>query len=664
MGKKSVLDSPVLDSPDQQSVNSLREALDRDINVQEIWELITQEVLKIALKAQQQDTRGKLDVNDQRIVVYFNLRKMPLVVMCGFPCSGKSRRTQELKEYILKNTNRKVYVVGDETVGIEQNSVYAEKFSTTDSQKEKNLRGELRADVERKVNKDDVIILDSLNYIKGYRYELFCLIKHAQTPHCLIYCLTSPDVSSTWNNNRACEKQYTQQILDALVMRFEAPDSRNRWDSPLFTIQKEDALPFEAISDASFHRKAPPPNQSTQSQPLSSSNFLYELDKVTQDVVTAVLNAQKTSVPGDLIAVPEASEKISLLRHAAAGILCYVGAYVFITYDDYDHFFEDVYTLIPAVIIIAVGTLLFIIGLIGCCATIRESRCGLAAFVIILLLVFVTEVAVVVLGYIYRAKVEDEVDNSIQKVYNKYNGTNPDAASRAIDYIQRQLHCCGIHSYSDWKNTAWFIEARNNSVPLSCCKASIINCTGTLSRPGDLYSEGCEALVVKKLQEIMMYVIWAALAFAAIQFVIILLLVFVTEVAVVVLGYIYRAKVEDEVDNSIQKVYNKYNGTNPDAASRAIDYIQRQLHCCGIHSYSDWKNTAWFIEARNNSVPLSCCKASIINCTGTLSRPGDLYSEGCEALVVKKLQEIMMYVIWAALAFAAIQVKGSLGTFP
>lgn len=242
------------------------------------------------------------------MVVYFNLRKMPLVVMCGFPCSGKSRRTQELKEYILKNTNRKVYVVGDETVGIEQNSVYA------DSQKEKNLRGELRADVERKVNKDDVVILDSLNYIKGYRYELFCLIKHAQTPHCLIYCLTSPDVSSTWNNNRACEKQYTQQILDALVMRFEAPDSRNRWDSPLFTIQKEDTLPFEAISDAIFHRKAPPPNQSTQSQPLSSSNFLYELDKVTQDVVTAVLNAQKTSVPGDLIAVPEASEKIELTR--------------------------------------------------------------------------------------------------------------------------------------------------------------------------------------------------------------------------------------------------------------------------------------------------------------------------------------------------------------
>lgn len=34
---------------------------------------------------------------------------------------------------------------------------------------------------------------------------------------------------------------------------------------------------------------------------------------------------------------------------------------------------------------------------------------------------------------------EDEVDHSIQKVYNGYNGTNPDAASRAIDYVQRQV---------------------------------------------------------------------------------------------------------------------------------------------------------------------------------------------------------------------------------
>lgn len=208
---------------------------------------------------------------------------------------------------------------------------------------------------------------------------------------------------------------------------------------------------------------------------------------------------------------------LNLIFWAAAGILCYVGAYVFITYDDYNHFFEDVYTLIPGVIIIAAGALLFIIGLIGCCATIRESRCGLATFVLILLLVFVTEVVVVVLGYIYRAKVEDEVDKSISNIFNQYDPANPDSASRAIDYVQRQLQCCGIHNYSDWEKTPWFSKAKNNSVPLSCCRINAFNCSGSMTRPKDLFSEGCEVLVVEKLQQIMMYVIWAALGFAAIQ---------------------------------------------------------------------------------------------------------------------------------------------------
>uniref|UniRef100_A0A8C7XPN2 Protein KTI12 homolog n=1 Tax=Oryzias sinensis TaxID=183150 RepID=A0A8C7XPN2_9TELE len=223
---------------------------------------------------------------------------MPLVVICGYPCSGKTKRAEELKEYFDRNTERKVYIVGDGALGVERNTVYA------DSQKEKEVRASLKAEVERKLNKDDVVILDSVNYIKGYRYELFCLIKHAQTPHCLVYCLTSDEQSSSWNRSRNADEQYSQDIFDALVQRFEAPDSRNRWDSPLFTILKDDNLPFESISDALLKRRAPPPNQSTQSQPLTSVNFLYELDKITQEVLMEIFNAQKTSVPGDFISVP------------------------------------------------------------------------------------------------------------------------------------------------------------------------------------------------------------------------------------------------------------------------------------------------------------------------------------------------------------------------
>ncbi|XP_046720424.1 protein KTI12 homolog isoform X1 [Silurus meridionalis] len=233
---------------------------------------------------------------------------MPLIIICGFPCSGKSRRANELRHYFAENTDKQVDIIGDEMQSIDKNSMYA------DSQREKNLRGSLRSEVERKINKDDIVILDSMNYIKGYRYELFCLIKHVQTPHCLVYCLTSAALSAEWNKEREANYQYSQEIMDALILRFEAPDSRNRWDSPLFTVQKEDKLPFEAISDAILKRKVPPPNQSTQSQPLSSVNFLYELDRVTQDVLMAVFDLQKTSIPGDVIAIPGTTEKIKVTR--------------------------------------------------------------------------------------------------------------------------------------------------------------------------------------------------------------------------------------------------------------------------------------------------------------------------------------------------------------
>lgn len=56
----------------------------------------------------------------------------------------------------------------------------------------------------------------------------------------------------------------------------------NRWDSPMFTVLPEGVPQYGSIYDALYLSKPPPPNQSTQTQPLSSTNFLYELDRITQ----------------------------------------------------------------------------------------------------------------------------------------------------------------------------------------------------------------------------------------------------------------------------------------------------------------------------------------------------------------------------------------------
>jgi protein KTI12 len=48
------------------------------------------------------------------------------------------------------------------------------------------------------------------------------------------------------------------------VVRFEEPDSRTKWDSPLFVVVPEDPkLPLEEIWDSVLLKKAKPPNLST-----------------------------------------------------------------------------------------------------------------------------------------------------------------------------------------------------------------------------------------------------------------------------------------------------------------------------------------------------------------------------------------------------------------
>lgn len=234
---------------------------------------------------------------------------MPLVVLCGLPSSGKTKRAEELADVLRQRcSDKEVHLVKDDFSTIEKNSCYAS------SREEKTARGQLKSSVERHLSQDTFVVLDSLNYIKGFRYELFCVAKHVKSTQCVIHCDTPSETAKEWNSRRSDGERYSEEIFDALVMRFEPPDSRNRWDQPLFTLYPDDPLPSDAILDTLIHRKPPPPNQSTQSQPLSATNFLHELDRRTQEVLTSLLDAQRTGMVGESVAVAGTTEKVHLVK--------------------------------------------------------------------------------------------------------------------------------------------------------------------------------------------------------------------------------------------------------------------------------------------------------------------------------------------------------------
>lgn len=223
--------------------------------------------------------------------------------MVGIPCSGKSSRAKEIEEHIKKSKDLKgsVIVIKDEDLLDNIHESYKDSFN------EKQTRGKVKAAVERALTRDDVVIVDSLNYIKGFRYELYCIARSLRTPHCVVYC----DVTSTlqqhtmvWNRENLGSK-YEESFLTAMAQRMEVPSEKSRWDCPLFALTPDQVTPVEEIEDEMLRpKKTIKPNTATLPIHLSENTLMYELDKLTNEIISLIMDSKSLHMPGEEIPIP------------------------------------------------------------------------------------------------------------------------------------------------------------------------------------------------------------------------------------------------------------------------------------------------------------------------------------------------------------------------
>ncbi|KAF3281886.1 hypothetical protein TWF970_001842 [Orbilia oligospora] len=259
---------------------------------------------------------------------------MPLIMMSGFPASGKTTRANQIRDFFnskiaeLSPTDPRVarlklHVVSDGGLGVSK-EVYRE------ARPEKDARATFYGAVKRLLSADDIVIADGMNYIKGYRYQLHCESKALLTPSCVVYVGTPAEKCKEWNAAKGSEKReggeetggegkgdsweaYAPDVLDNLIFRYEEPNGMTRWDSPLFVVPwMDEDIPGEEIWNAMVNNEAVKPHLATVLKPAAEANYLQILDKTTQDVVSAVLDYQKTNGAGGSVKISEASTTIEL----------------------------------------------------------------------------------------------------------------------------------------------------------------------------------------------------------------------------------------------------------------------------------------------------------------------------------------------------------------
>eukprot|EP00960_Hanusia_phi_P075653 768452-Hanusia_phi.AAC.8 len=177
-------------------------------------------------------------------------------------------------------------------------------------------RSALKAAIERTLTKTVTVIADDLNYIKGYRYELFCIARAVGTTMCTIHCDATTDEIVRFN---AGTRAYNESILAELPQRFERPNDRNRWERPLFVVRPEDdRLPLEDIVTM-IEGKSLNPNLATVSQPVADKNMLHEIDVVTAQILAALQNSQTEGVMAGRMKFPYCSKAVTINRVVPMG---------------------------------------------------------------------------------------------------------------------------------------------------------------------------------------------------------------------------------------------------------------------------------------------------------------------------------------------------------
>lgn len=152
-------------------------------------------------------------------------------------------------------------------------------------------------------------------------------------------------------------------------------------------------------------------------------------------------------------------------------------------------------------LLIASGIFVSLIGFVGCCGALKDNRVMLVIYFILVLLIFILEIAAGALAYSKRETMEEELSKKLKTIVDtNYGNKNPTEVEtgfeKALDWFQKEVKCCGADGYDEWKLkkegefvTEW-AKATNSSAiaPKSCCKNNVAGCNNKVA---GIYQKGC-----------------------------------------------------------------------------------------------------------------------------------------------------------------------------
>ncbi|ELU01487.1 hypothetical protein CAPTEDRAFT_173473 [Capitella teleta] len=168
-------------------------------------------------------------------------------------------------------------------------------------------------------------------------------------------------------------------------------------------------------------------------------------------------------------------------------------------------------------LLIGTGSLILLVGIIGCCGAWRENRGCLMTYASFLLLIFLLEAVIGILAYVYEDTIHDELGLGLKRTMQD-NYMLDTTKTAAINNLHQEFKCCGAFSFQDWGDSRWLTGNPdvNNSTPDSCCKTVSFGCAIS-DHPSNIYYEGCVVELSLYFKEHLIVVGAVAFGFSCLQ---------------------------------------------------------------------------------------------------------------------------------------------------
>ncbi|XP_062991065.1 tetraspanin-8 [Elgaria multicarinata webbii] len=161
-------------------------------------------------------------------------------------------------------------------------------------------------------------------------------------------------------------------------------------------------------------------------------------------------------------------------------------------------------------ILIAVGSIIMVLGFLGCCGAMKESQCMLLLFFIGLLAILLLQIVAGVYGGVHKSQMQDVLNktlNETSKLLQTVTTTNKEALEN-FHKFEIKNKCCGLfNGVSDWGQNL------NTYDGCVCDKED----QKSNDCAGNRYKEPCGAIIIKFFKENMAIVMGIAFGLAFIE---------------------------------------------------------------------------------------------------------------------------------------------------